>query len=115
MSACPSCGGPRLTRHPAGLVHQHRLECDLLAAEDSTRAADHDRARASWRFTRATTAAERVLLAAAGHELPAGAVTTVDVFVPAVLRRSWAGIDLDAPPPAVAPAAPATTTGRTTP
>jgi hypothetical protein len=94
---CPTCAGARLEHDPTGLRVDHTNDCALRAAEDARHLADIEGARA-FRYSRTATAAERTLLAAWGHQLPEGAVTTVSALTPGVLRRSWVGVDLDAVP-----------------
>jgi len=93
---CPSCDGERMVRHPAGFVWLHAMRCPLLAAEDATKAADHERmqrrARTSW--ARPATATELALLAACGVT-GIDPTTTVTQVTQSVLRRSWHGVDLD--------------------
>ena len=99
---CPSCAGPRLAHHPAGPVWRHAVQCVLLRAEDATRAADHERLTSQPRqiggahpFTRPTTAAERTLMAAAGHPVPDGASTVVTVLTTGLVHRAVGGVHLD--------------------
>lgn len=106
MSArCPSCLRERIEGHPAGLVFDHGLACPLLAAEDATHAADVERLADCFgmsrrtNLVRATTDAERTLLAACGWTAPADAITTVRSITAGIVNRSWPGIDLDAQRP----------------
>lgn len=105
IARCPLCLRERIVKHPSGLVFDHGLACPLLAAEDATKVADVDRlserrvvGRAS-RIVRPATDAERTLLTACGVTLPAEATTTVEAITAGVLRRTWSGVDLEAPAP----------------
>lgn len=87
---CPQCGGPQLAGHPGGALEvQHTAMCELLAAEDATRAADRDRADrlGRERFARPTTITEAALLTAFG--IPAHPSTHVDYLTRGVRHRSW--------------------------
>jgi len=87
---CPECAGPRLPDHPAGLVISHLATCTLGAAEDATKAADHERTATMRRYTRLATAAEVTLLASLGMTLPEGTTTVERITTGgAVVRRTW--------------------------
>lgn len=90
---CPSCAGPQLLGHPAGvLTMQHRLHCDLLAGEDATAAADHLRL-GSGALTRTATTTERILLASLGHVVEDGLLTHVERVTPSVRLRTWPDLE----------------------
>lgn len=97
-ATCPECSGPRLERHPAGLVYRHQLTCALLAAEDATAAADATRARSggqgvTWQrsggFTRDSTATERLLVATARPDMSPAVSVHVHALTTAVRRRDF--------------------------
>lgn len=84
---CPSCAGPLLADHPGGLVIQHDLACELLAREDATRAADHQRLDGGWwPIERPATATERRLLAVEADD---GLTVTVQHVTQGVLNRTF--------------------------
>lgn len=95
-ATCPECAAPRMVGHPAGvLVFQHGAACSILAAEDSTKAADFDRLDvAPAGFQRQATPTEATLLAAIGVPLPAATSPTI-VQGHGVVRRVWAHVASD--------------------
>jgi hypothetical protein len=73
----------------------HPMGCPVLAAEDVTRAADHDRLGPGFTFTRTATTTELTLLAALGWtdldgQPPTSTTkTVVGHFTPGVRLRAW--------------------------
>jgi len=92
---CPQCTGPRIPNHPGGFVWDHTNTCPLRDAEDATAANDHE--LTSYGRRRPTTTTERALLGACGITPPADALTTVQRLTGSILRRTFDGVDLDAP------------------
>lgn len=74
---------------------------DLQRAEDSTQAADYDRARRyGSTFTRPATTTEQTLLAELGHDLGAltePLTTTVKFLSYSVRRRTWPQLEPPTP------------------
>lgn len=84
---CPTCAGPRLLDHPAGMVMRHRITCPLLAAEDARKVADVDElAGGWWSIQRPATATERTLLGA-GADDPL--LVILHAITPGVVRRDF--------------------------
>lgn len=92
---CPQCSGPRFVGHPGGFVWGHTNTCPLRDAEDATAVNDHELTGYSRR--RPATTTERALLAACGITGPDDAATTVQRVTGSILRRTFDGVDLDAP------------------
>jgi hypothetical protein len=100
---CPECGGRQVPNTPEkfggyGLFDHRRTgpECSLGRREDATMAADSARGTGTFgpvgpvvtlKFTRAVTAAEVTLLAAAG--LPAATTVEVDMITRGARRRTF--------------------------
>jgi len=93
-TSCPDCRGQRTAGSLDQLAFHHGALCLLAADERETLAADQARhARrglASWH--RLATDAERELLGAAGHHVPAGSFTRVVWLDPRTRRRTWRGL-----------------------
>jgi hypothetical protein len=92
---CPTCAGPQMLDHPAGiLTYRHSNDCELRAHEDGIRVADSER---FWsRFERPATATERLLLTSQGFTVPADLVTAVQFLTPGVARRTWPALGVPA-------------------
>src|SRR4051812_6126311 len=95
---CPSCGEPTMSGDVPvmdPLRIDHAIGCRVLAAEDATRAADHDRLMPGFTFTRPVTTTELELLTAFGFtdatgQPPTSATSTeVGHHSPGVRLRAW--------------------------
>jgi hypothetical protein len=95
---CPSCGQPTMSGDVPvidPLRIAHNMGCPVLAAEDATRAADHERLVLGFNFTRPVTPAELDLLTAFGFtdatgQPPTSATSTVvSHHSPGVRLRAW--------------------------
>lgn len=75
------------------------LPDELQRAEDSTLAADHERARQRFgrAFTREATDAERELLTHLGHEMPDELTTRVAWPASGVRNRRWPQLEGETP------------------
>lgn len=98
VRACPSCGQPVMATDrpmPDPLRISHTMACPILAAEDATRAADHDRLIPGFTYTRPATTTELTLLAALGWTDATGqpptphTKTVVGHYTPGVRMRAW--------------------------
>lgn len=99
MSAvCPSCGQPVMVDDrpmPDPLRISHLMDCPVLAAEDATRAADHERLIPGFTYTRPATATELHLLTTLGWTGTDGQAptpetkTVVGHYTPGVRMRAW--------------------------
>jgi hypothetical protein len=98
VPACPSCGGPSRIADVSRfdpLRIAPVLGCDVLAAEDATRAADHQRMHPGRSFTRPATPTELALLTALGWTDATGQPPTSDTRTevghhsPGVRLRAW--------------------------
>lgn len=99
-AVCPSCSGERLPVHPLvdPLRFQHRPDCQLLAAEDSTRLADFDAVDVVGWEPRGTRPHERVLLVAVTGIDPdriGRCIVTRMTTGGGVMRRSFLDVDGD--------------------
>lgn len=103
-ATCPTCSGPQVPSHAAGLLAwRHENTCLLRAAEDSTAAADHAQVARWGRFTRPMTSAEATLLSVAlGYLIPPNAVTRVERWTASISRRTWPDLPPATPPAAMA-------------
>jgi hypothetical protein len=78
---CPSCGQPTMTADEPVLDPlriAHTMACPVGAAEDATRAADHERLLTGFTFTRPVTPTELALLTAFGFTDDTGQLPTSD-------------------------------------
>ncbi len=93
---CPACAGP----HLYGYTWRHGQSCRLGAAEDATRAADHERLGGSRQLLeRDSTAAELDLAAVFKPAVTeqTDPTTAVRHVTSSVLHRVVAGVDPDDP------------------